>query len=167
MGLRVRWTLAVLIVALFAAHWVGNYRSRNQQTFLVSSSAPTCVAIQKNADGIVCAVTDLTRRRVLPQLRVMAPAAAAKEKLTLAQLPTLRSPLDVDRKLFAPPRPAGTTGTVYANRDAGVTQAGKPRAATPTKKVTTTKKPAAKTTAKRTATTKKKTTTAKATTTRR
>jgi hypothetical protein len=165
MGYRVRWTLAVLVVALFGAHWAGNYRSRNQQNFLVSSSAPTCVAVQKNADGIVCAITDLTRRRVLPQLRVMPPAAAAKEKLTLATLPTLRSPLDADRKLFAAPRPAGTTGTVYANREATVTQAGKPRATTPAKKpttktaaakrTTTAKKPAAKTTAKKKTTTRR------------
>ena len=163
MGHRVRWTAAILVVALFAAHWVGNYKSRNQRSFLVSSSAPTCVAVQRNAEGIVCAITDLTRRAVLPQLRVMPPAAAAKEKLTLANLPTLRSPLDADRKLFAPARSAGTTGTRYVNREAPVTQAGAARPATTTKRATTAKKPAAK----RPATTAKRTTTAKKTTTRR
>ena len=159
MGHRVRWTAAIVVVALFGAHWVGNYKSRNQRSFLVSSSTPTCVAVQKNAEGIVCAITDLARRSVLPQLRVMAPAAAAKEKLTLANLPTLRSPLDADRKLFAPPRPAGTTGTRYANREAPVAQAGTTRPAT-TKRATTAKKPATKkpaTTAKRTTTTKRTT----------
>ncbi len=162
MGHRMRWTLAVLAVALFGAHWIGNYQSRNQRSFLVSSSAPTCVAIRKNADGIVCAITDMTRRAVLPQLRVMPPAAAAKEKLTLANLPTLRSPLDADRKLFAPPRRGGTTGTVYVNREAPVTQAGKPRPAPVKRAATTAKKP----TAKRTATTAKKTATKKTTTRR-
>jgi hypothetical protein len=159
MGHRVRWTLVVLAVAVFGAHWYGNYASRNERRFLVSSSAPTCVAVRKNADGIICAITDLTRRRVLPQLRVLPPAAASKEKLTLATLPALRSPLDADRKLFAPPRPSGTTGTVYSPREPEVTQAGKPRAAP------TVKKPA---TTKRTTTAKKPTTkTKKATTTRR
>jgi hypothetical protein len=149
LGHRVRWTLAILVVALFSAHWVGNYKSRNERSFLVSSSAPTCVAVRKNADGLICAITDLTRRRVLPQLRVMPPAAAAKEKLTVANLSPLRSPLDADRKLFAAPRPAGTMGTVYTGRrDAPVTQAGQPRAVTAAKKPTATKK----------ATTKKKTT---------
>jgi hypothetical protein len=163
MGHRARWTLAVLAVALFGAHWVGNYESRNERRFLVSSSAPTCVAVRKNADGIICAITDLTRRRVLPQLRVLPPAAASKEKLTLATLPALRSPLDADRKLFAAPRPTGTTGTVYSAREPQVTQAGKPRAApTPAKRTTTAKKPA---TTKRTTTAKKGTTTK--TTTRR
>jgi hypothetical protein len=148
---RVRWTLALLVVALFGAHWYGNYRSRNERSFLVSSSSPTCVAVRKNADGIICAITDITRHRVLPQLRVMAPAAAAKEKLTLATLPTLRSPLDADRKLFAPPRPPGPTATVYtARREAPVTQAGRP---TPTAK-----KPAAKKATTSKTTTKKKTT---------
>src|SRR5687768_454572 len=141
-GHRARWTLAVLVVALFGAHWYGNYRSRNERSFLVSSSTPTCVAIRKNADGIICAITDVTRRRVLPQLRVMPPAAASKEKLTVATLPTLRSPFDADRKLFAAARPAGTTGTVYVNRteQPQVTQAGKPRAATIAKRPTTAKK---------------------------
>ncbi|MDQ3997331.1 MAG: hypothetical protein M3303_09975 [Gemmatimonadota bacterium] len=163
MGHRARWTLALLVVALFGAHWVGNYESRNERRFLVSSSAPTCVAVRKNADGIICAITDLTRRRVLAQLRVLPPAAASKEKLTLATLPALRSPLDADRKLFAAPRPTGTTGTVYSAREPEVTQAGKPRAATtPAKRATTTKKPA---TTKRTTTAKKGTTTK--TTTRR
>jgi hypothetical protein len=156
MGHRVRWTLIVLVAALFGAHWYGNYQSRQQRSFLVSSSSPTCVAVRKNADGIICAITDVTRRRVLPQLRIMAPAAAAKEKLTLATLPTLRSPLDADHKLFAPPRPSATTGTVYSPREPEVTQAGKPRP------VATAKKPAAKK-----ATTKRATTTRKATTTRR
>jgi hypothetical protein len=163
MGHRVRWTLAVLVVALFGAHWYGNYKSRNERSFLVSSSAPTCVAVRKNADGIICAITDLARRRVLPQLRVMPPAAASKEKLTLATLPTLRSPLDADRKLFAPPRATGTTGTVYTARQPEVTQAGQPRA-------TTTKKPVAKkptTTKRKTTTAKKPTTTTKKTATRR
>jgi hypothetical protein len=161
MGHRVRWTLAVLVVALFGAHWYGNYQSRQQRNFLVSSSAPTCVAVRKNADGIICAITDVTRRRVLPQLRIMPPAAASKEKLTLATLPTLRSPLDADRKLFAAPRPTTTTGTVYTAREPQVTQAGKPRPATTVKPVA--KKPA---TTKRTTTAKKPTTT-KRTTTRR
>lgn len=151
MGHRLRWTVAILVVALFGAHWIGNYKSRNQRSFLVSSSAPTCVAVQRNPEGIVCAITDLARRAVLPQLRVMPPAAAAKEKLTVTSLPTLRSPLDADRKLFAPPRPVGTTGTRYVNREAPVTQAGTPRPA-PTKRATTT-------TAKKKATTTKKTTT--------
>jgi hypothetical protein len=155
-GHRARWTLTVLVVALFGAHWFGNYQSRNARQFLVSSSAPTCIAVRKNADGIICAITDVTRRRVLPQLRVLPPAAATKEKLTLATLPTLRSPLDADRKLFAPQRATGTTGTVYSAREPQVTQAGKPRAAT-----TTAKKPA---TTKRTAKTAKKTTTTKKTT---
>jgi hypothetical protein len=88
----------------------------------------------------------------------MAPAAAAKEKLTLATLPTLRSPLDADHKLFAPPRASTTTGTVYSAREPQATQAGKPRAAPTTKKPTAVaKKPA----------TTKRTTTRKATTTRR
>lgn len=159
MGHRVRWTLAVLVVALFGANWYGNYASRNQRSFLVSSSAPTCVAVRKNADGILCAMTDVGRRRVLPQLRVLPPTAA--EKLTLATLPALRSPLDADRKLFARPRPTGTTGTVYAaRREPEVAQAGRPRPTTTTttkpttKKATTTRKPAAK---KRTATTKRTT----------
>jgi hypothetical protein len=156
MGHRARWTLAVLVVALFGAHWYGNYKSRNERSFLVSSSTPTCVAIRKNADGIICAITDVTRRRVLPQLRVMPPAAASKEKLTVATLPTLRSPFDADRKLFAAPRAGGTTGTVYVNRteQPQVTQAGKPRAATIAKRPATAKK----------ATTTKRTTTAKKTT---
>jgi len=162
MGHRVRWTLAVLVIALFGAHWYGNYKSRHERSFLVSSSAPTCVAVRKNADGIICAITDLTRRRVLPQLRIMPPAAASKEKLTLATLPTLRSPLDADRKLFAAPRASGTTGTVYSAREPEVTQAGTPRPAT------TTKKPAVKKpTAKKATTTAKKATTRKTTTTRR
>jgi hypothetical protein len=161
MGLRVRWTLAVLAVALFGAHWYGNYRSRHERSFLVSSSAPTCVAIRKNADGIICAITDLTRRRVLPQLRVMPPAAAARERLTMATLPTLRSPLDADRKLFAPPRRTGTMGTVYAaRREPEVTQAGNPSAATPAKKPTPTKRAApTKKKTKKKATKKKRTTT--------
>jgi hypothetical protein len=154
MGPRVRWTLIVLVVALFGAHWYGNYRSRNEQSFLVSSSAPTCVAIRKSADGIICAITDLARRRVLPQLRVLPPAAASKEKLTMATLPTLRSPFDADRKLFSPPRRTGTTGTVYAaRRELDVTQAGEPREPTTATKPATTKKTA---TAKK-PTTKKKT----------
>jgi hypothetical protein len=153
MGHRVRWTLAVLVVALFGANWYGNYKSRHERNFLVSSSSPTCVAIRRNADGIICAITDLTRRRVLPQLRVLAPAAAAKEKLTVATLSALRSPLDADRKLFAPSRPSATTGTVYeARREPEVTQAGRPRAATTAKKPATTKK--ATTAKKRTTTTK-------------
>jgi hypothetical protein len=164
MGLRFRWTLAVLGVALFGAHWYGNYRSRNERSFLVSSSAPTCVAIRKNADGIICAITDMTRRRVLPQLRVLPPAAASKEKLTVATLPTLRSPFDADRKLFARPRPSGTMGTVYvARREPEVIQAGRPAVATTKKPATTTKKPAA---AKKTKTAKKRTA-KKSTTTRR
>ena len=153
MGHRVRWTLAVLVVALLGANWYGNYASRNQRSFLVSSSAPTCVAVRKNADGIICAIADVTRRRVLPQLRIMPPAAASKEKLTLATLPTLRSPLDADHKLFAPPRPSATTGTVYSTREPEVTQAGKPRPAT------TAKKPVAKKPTARKTTTKKATTT--------
>jgi hypothetical protein len=157
MGHRLRWTLGLLAVALFAAHWYGNYKSRHERSFLVSSSAPTCVAVRKNADGIICAIADIARHRVFTQLRVMPPAAAAKEKLTLATLPALRSPLDADRKLFAPPRPSATTGTVYSAREPEVTQAGKPRAAT------TTKKPA---TAKRATTTTKKTTTRKTSTRR-
>jgi hypothetical protein len=156
-GHRARWTLAVLIVALFGAHWYGNYESRNQRSFLVSSSAPTCVAIRKSAEGIICAITDLAQRRVLPQIRVMAPAAASKEKLRLATLPTLRSPLDADRKLFRAPRTIGTPGTVYENRhETQVVQAGKPRPAvvakkpTPTKKAPTTKRTATKKTARKT-----------------
>jgi hypothetical protein len=156
LGHRARWTLAILIVALFGAHWYGNYASRNQRSFLVSSSAPTCVAIRKSADGIICAITDLAQRRVLPQIRVMPPAAASKEKLRLATLPTLRSPLDAERKLFRAPRTMGTPGTVYENRpETQVVQAGKPRAATVAKKPAPPKKPAP--TTKRT-TTKKKTT---------
>jgi hypothetical protein len=162
MGHRLRWTLAVLAVALFGAHWYGNYQSRHEHNFLVSSSTPTCVAVRKNADGIICAITDLTRRRVLPQLRVMPPAAASKEKLTLATLPTLRSPLDADRKLFAPPRASATTGTVYSAREPEVMQAGAPHAAASTakkpaaKKAAAVKKPTAKKTAKK-PTTKKTT----------
>jgi len=156
MGHRMRWTLAVLVVALFGAYWVGNYQSRHQRSFLVASSAPTCVAVRKTSDGIICAITDLTRRRVLPRLRVLPPQA--KENLTVATLSPLRSPLDADRKLFAAPRPSGTTGTVYSPReDAPVVQAGRP---TPT-----TKKPA--TVAKRPTTTKKSTTTKRTATTRK
>jgi hypothetical protein len=171
MWVRVRWTAAVLVVALFGAHWLGNYRSRNERSFLVSSSAPTCVAIRKSADGIICAITDVTRRRVFPQLRIMAPAAAAKEKLTLATLPTLRSPLDADRKLFARRRGVGTMGTVYSPREPEVTQAGTPRvtttAKTPAAKKPTAKKPTAKKPAvKKKKTTAKKPTTKKTTTTR-
>jgi hypothetical protein len=154
MGHRVRWTLALLVVALFGAHWYGNYKSRHERSFLVSSSTPTCVAVRKNADGIICAITDITRRRVLPQLRIMAPAAASKEKLTLASLPTLRSPLDADRKLFAPARESATTGTVYSAREPEVTQQGTPRpAVTPKKPVA--KKPAAKKPATKKPTTKR------------
>ena len=160
MGHRVRWTLAVLVIALVAAYRYGNYDSRTERSFLVSSSAPTCVAIRKNADGIICAITDLTRRRVLPQLRIMPPAAAAKEKLTLATLSPLRSPLDADHKLFVPTRASSTTGTVYAAREPEVMQAGKPRVVAPAKKpAATIKKPAAKrpTAAKATTTTRRKT----------
>jgi hypothetical protein len=159
MGHRVRWTLAVVVVALFGAHWYGNYQSRNQRSFLVSSSSPTCIAVRRNADGIICAMADLTRRRITPRLRVLPPQA--KENLTLADVPTLRSPFDADRKLFAPPRPTGTTGTVYSEReDAPVTQAGRPKTTTakkptPKKAAATTRKP----TAKRTTTTTKRTTT--------
>jgi hypothetical protein len=157
MGHRVRWTLALLVVALFGAHWAGNYVSRNQRSFLVSSSAPTCVAVRKTADGIICAIADVGRRRVLPQLRVLPPATA--EKLTVANLPELRSPEDADRKLFAPPRATTTTGTVYAaRREAPVTHAGRPRSTT-TKKATTTQTA--------TPTTKKQPTTKKTTTARR
>jgi hypothetical protein len=168
MGLRARWTAAVLVLALFGAHWYGNYRSRHERNFLVSSSAPTCVAIRKNADGIICAITDVTRRRVLPQLRIMAPAAAAKEKLTLATLPTLRSPLDADHKLFARRRGLGTTGTVYSLREPQVVQAGTARPATtakaaPTAKKTTAKKPTAKKPTTKKKTTAKKTTAKKKT----
>ena len=151
-GHRVRWTLALLVIALFGAHWYGNHRSRSQRDFLVSSSGPTCVAVRKNSDGIICAIADVGRRRVLPQIRVLPPATA--EKLTVATLPALRSPLDADRRLFAPPRPAPTGGTVYAGRrDAPVTQAGRPRPAT------SATKPAAKktTAAAKKSTTKKKT----------
>lgn len=163
MGHRVRWTAALLVVALFGAHWYGNHRSRNERSFLVASSAPACVAVRYNADGIICAITDVTRRRVLPQFRVLPPAA--KEKLTLATLPALRSPLDADRKLFAPARAGGTTGTVYAGRnDANVTQAGRPMAKKPVAKKPTTKRPTA--TATRPAA-KKPTATKKTATTRR
>jgi hypothetical protein len=95
----------------------------------------------------------------------MPPAAASKEKLTVATLPTLRSPFDADRKLFAAARAGGTTGTVYVNRteQPQVTQAGKPRAATIAKRPTTAKKV---TTTKRT-TTAKKPAPKKTTTTRR
>jgi hypothetical protein len=165
MGHRLRWTLAMLVLALFGAHWYGNYQSRHERSFLVSSSSPTCVAIRKNADGIICAITDVARRRVVPQLRIMAPAAASKEKLTLATLPTLRSPLDADRKLFARPRASTTTGTVYAAREPEVEQAGKPRPAIvakkPAAKKPAAKKPAAKKPAAKKATAKKTTTTAK------
>jgi hypothetical protein len=180
MGHRLRWTLAVLVVALFAANWYGNYASRTQRNFLVSSSAPMCVAVRKNSDGILCAMTDLARRRVLPQLRVLPPTSA--EKLTVATLPALRSPLDADRKLFARPRPSGTTSTVYAaRREPEVTLAVSPRATTTvnkpaattkatTKKTTTAKKPVAKkktTTAKKKATTRTTTTKTTTSTTRR
>jgi hypothetical protein len=155
MGHRVRWTLAVVVIALFGAHWYGNYQSRNQRSFLVSSSAPTCVAVRRNADGIICAMTDLTQRRVMPRIRVLPPQA--KENLTLANLPTLRSPLDADRKLFAPPRPTRTTGTVYSTREeAPATQAGRPKTTTAKKPTTAkTKKPATKTTAKKRTTTRR------------
>jgi len=154
LGHRVRWTLAVIVVALFGAYWVGNYQSRHERQFLVASSAPTCVAVRKSADGIVCAITDLTRRRVLPKLRVLPPQA--KENLTVATLSPLRSPLDADHKLFTRSRPAGTTGTVYSPReDAPVVQAGRP-ASTAKKPATTAKKPTAtRTTTKRSTTTKK------------
>ena len=159
MGHRARWTVALLVIALFGANWYGNYSSRHQHTFLVSSSAPTCVAIRKNADGIICAITDVARRRVLPQLRVMAPAAASKEKLTLATLPTLRSPLDADHKLFAPRRASTTTGTVYSAREPQVTQAGNPRPVTTVKKPTVKKPTAKRPTARKTTTVAKKPTT--------
>jgi hypothetical protein len=158
MGHRVRWTLALAVVATFAAYWVGNYQSRNERRFLVTSSAPTCVAVRKTADGIICAITDLTGRRVLPRLRVLPPQA--KENLTVATLSPLRSPLDADRKLFTAARTGRTTGTVYSPReDAPVMQAGRP--ATTAKKPTTTARKT--TTAKKGTTTKKKT----ATTTKR
>ncbi|MFN2564761.1 MAG: hypothetical protein ABR499_07095 [Gemmatimonadaceae bacterium] len=154
MGHRTRWTLALLVVALFGAHWYGNYRSRNQRDFLVSSTGPTCVVVERTAEGVICALADVTRRRVLPRLRLIAPKG--KERLSLATLPTLSSPFDSDRKLFAPPRPSGTTGTVYSGRqDAPVTQAGRPAA----KKATTAKKKPTATTKRRTTTTKKTTTT--------
>jgi hypothetical protein len=147
-GHRARWTLAVVVVALVGAHWFGNYKSRSQRSFLVSSSSPTCVAVRRTADGILCAMTDLTRRRVLPRLRVLPPQA--KENLTIATLSPLRSPFDADRKLFRP-RPTGTTGTVYSPREEPpVAQAGKPRTPTTAKRPTTT--------AKRRTTTTKKTT---------
>jgi hypothetical protein len=162
LGHRTRWTLALLVVALFGAHWVGAYQSRHERRFLVTSTAPTCVAVRRNPDGIICAIADLTRRRVTPRLRVLPPQA--KEQLTVANLSPLRSPFDADRKLFAPPRAGGTSGTVYSPRDeAPVTQAGRP-AATTKKAATTTKKAA--TTTRRT-TTKKPTTTTKKRTTRR
>jgi hypothetical protein len=156
LGHRTRWTLAVLVVALFGAHWVGRYQSRHERRFLVTSSAPTCVAVRRNADGIICAIADLTNRRVMPRLRVLPPQA--KENLTVANLSPLRSPFDADRKLFAPSRGGRPTGTVYSPReDAPVTQAGRP--------ATTTKKPA--TTTRRTTAKKPTTTTKKRTTTRR
>jgi hypothetical protein len=130
LSMRVRWTLAVLIVGILGAHWYGNYRSRHQRDFLVSSSAPTCVAVRQYSDRIVCAVADLTRRRVLPRLRLL-PASDTKENLTVASLSPLRTPGDVasERKLFAPARPSVTTTTVYATHaDPEVTQAGTPTA---------------------------------------
>jgi hypothetical protein len=162
MGQRVRWTLAVVVVAIFGAYWYGDYDSRSARRFLVSSTAPTCVAVRQTPEGIICAMTDLTRRRVLPQIRMLSPTDP-KQKLTVANLSPLSSPLDADRKLFRPRRTAGTTGTVYSQREAAPVQAGRPRATTPAKKPTTkrttAKKPTAKakTTAK--STTKKKTTT--------
>jgi hypothetical protein len=136
---RVRWTLAVLVVGVLGAHWYGNYRSRHQREFLVSSSAPTCVAVRQYSDRIVCAVADLTRRRVLPRLRLL-PASDTKENLTVASLSPLRTPGDVasERKLFAPPRPSMTMTTVYATHsDPEVTQAGTP---TPSKHPAATKR---------------------------
>jgi hypothetical protein len=168
MGHRVRWTLAVVVVALFGAYWIGNYQSRKERRFLVASSAPTCIAVRKSSDGIICAITDLTARRVLPRLRVLPPQA--KENLTVAILSPLRSPFDADRKLFTRPRTGRTTGTVYSPREeAPVTQAGRP-AATAKKPTTTAKRPTTTarkgTTTKRTATTKRATTTRTSTTRR-
>lgn len=161
-GYRVRWTLAVVVIAIYGAYWFGNYQSRHERRFLVASSAPTCVAVRKNPDGIICAITDLTQRRVLPRLRVLPPQS--RENLTVATLSPLRSPLDADRKLFTRARTGRTTGTVYSPREeAPVTQAGRPT--TTAKRPTTTAKKG--TTTKRTATTTKRTTTTKKATTRR
>jgi hypothetical protein len=155
LSMRVRWTLGVLAVGVLGAHWFGNYRSRHQRDFLVSSSAPTCVAVRQYSDRIVCAVADLTRRRVLPRLRLL-PASDTKENLTVASLSPLRTPGDVasERKLFAPPRPSMTMTTVYATHsDPEVTQAGAPtpskhpagsKRTTSGKRHTTTKKSARK-----------------------
>jgi hypothetical protein len=111
--------------------------------------------VRQYSDRIVCAVADLTRRRVLPRLRLL-PVSDTKENLTVASLSPLRTPGDMasERKLFAPPRPSLTTTTVYATHsDPEVKQAGAPtpskhpagaKRTTSTKRHTTTKKSARK-----------------------
>jgi hypothetical protein len=83
----------LIYVIVFISKWQGANNSLNQREFLLSSSQPTCVALRRYADNVLCVSVDTLHKRVIDEFRLI-PTSDSREMFHIVMLGTLRTSYD-------------------------------------------------------------------------